>query len=378
MASTIFLYISPAASPEADRGTFTFGEACRTLGRKMADWVELIGSGRMMLLVGAVLLYVASRAGVEALAGKEAWPGRRAVGHWIPIAAAAMVAVAIHRGDLAISIIFATSVGCLSLVVGSICIVSPDSDSPAAQRRVWPFALPAALLTMLAGFTGELNWRHALVLLIEGGALGFAWRELSAGGSLAVAELKGKAENRREFDWLGWANVGLCVLLSLIGGIAGVNGAQRMSRDFPAIPDVAMIVAVLGPILVLPMLTGGAALAQSDRGWAAITAAVAVVLLNLCVLLPVVTLIWYPAQMINPKDLIGSIHHLASTGLGGSTPLPFSWVTWRVDNVVLVLVSFVLIPASLGRWRLGRTEGFTLIAVYAIYVLMEAAGSMRF
>ena len=208
--------------------------------------------------------------------------------------------------------------------------------------------------------------------------MGFAWRELSAGGSLAVAELKGKAENRREFDWLGWANVGLCVLLSLIGGIAGVNGAQRMSRDFPAIPDVAMIVAVLGPILVLPMLTGGAALAQSDRGWAAITAAVAVVLLNLCVLLPVVTLIWYPAQMINPKDLIGSIHHLASTGLGGSTPLPFSWVTWRVDNVVLVLVSFVLIPASLGRWRLGRTEGFTLIAVYAIYVLMEAAGSMRF
>jgi len=95
-------------------------------------------------------------------------------------------------------------------------------------------------------------------------------------------------------------------------------------------------------------------------------------------LLPVVTLIWYPAQMINPKDLIGSIHHLASTGLGGSTPLPFSWVTWRVDNVVLVLLSFMLIPASLGRWRLGRTEGFTLIALYAAYVLMEAAGSLRY
>ena len=121
---------------------------------------------------------------------------------------------------------------------------------------------------------------------------------------------------------------------------------------------------------------GGAA--QNKQGWAAITTAVAVVLLNLCVLLPVVTLIWYPAQMIDAKDWIGSIHHLAMSGLGGSTPLPFSWVTWRVDNVVLVLLSFMLIPASLGRWKLGRTEGMTLIAVYAAYVLMEAAGSMRY
>src|SRR5579863_1842197 len=99
--------------------------------------------------------------------------------HWIPIAAAAIVAVAIHRGDLAITIIFATSVGCLSLVVGSICIVSPNSDAPAAQRRVWPFALPAALLALLAGFAGDLSWRSALVLFIEGAAIMFAWTELA-------------------------------------------------------------------------------------------------------------------------------------------------------------------------------------------------------
>jgi Ca2+/Na+ antiporter len=343
----------------------------------MADWVELIGSGRMMLLVGAVLLYVASRAGVEALAGKEARPGRRAVGHWIPIAGATLAAVAIHRGDLAISIIFATSVGCLSLVVGSICIVSPNSDVPVGYGRMWPFALPAALLALLVGFAGELNWRHALVLLIEGGALGFAWKELGGAGPAGVADIKKNGDSQREFDGLRWANVGLCVLLSVIGGIAGVVGAQRVSRDYPAIPDVAMIVAVLGPILVLSMLTGGTALAQSNRGWAAITSAVAVVLLNLCVLLPVVALIWYPAQMERSDFLSGSIHRIMG-GLGNAAPLPFSWVTWRVDNVVLVLLSFMLIPASLGRWRLGRTEGFTLIALYAAYVLMEAAGSLRY
>jgi hypothetical protein len=336
----------------------------------MADLAELIGSGRIMLLVGAVLLYVASRAGVEALAGKEAWPGRRAVGHWIPIAAAALAAVAIHRGDLAVSIIFATSVGCLSLVVGSICIASPNSDTPAACGRAWAFALPAALLTLLAGFAGALNWRHALVLLIEGGALLLAWRELAG-----VVERK--AGDESGIPRLRWINVGMCVLLSMIGGMAGVVGAVRMGGDFPAIPDVAMIVAVLGPILVLPMLTGGAGLTHSNRGWAAITSAVAVVLLNLCVLLPVVVLIWYPAQLQRGDFLSGSIHRIME-GLGKAGPLPFSWVTWRVDNVVLVLLSFMLIPASLGRWRLGRAEGITLIVLYAVYVLMEAAGSLRY
>jgi hypothetical protein len=338
----------------------------------MADLAELLGSGRMMLLVGAVLLYVASRAGAEALAGKEAWPGRRAVGHWIPIAAAALVAVAIHRGDLAISIIFATSVGCLSLVLGSICMVSPNSDAPEGCQRMWAFALPAALLTLLAGFAGELNWRHALVLLIEGGALGFAWRELSRAG---IAE--NKAGDQSGVLRLRWINVGICVLMSMVGGIAGVVGAVRMGRDLPAIPDVAMIVAVLGPILVLPMLTGGVGLAHSNRGWAAITSAVAVVLLNLCVLLPAVVLIWYPAQVPRSDFLSCSIHRVMG-GLRDAGPLPFSWVTWRVDNVVLVLLSFVLIPASLGRWRLGRMEGITLIALYAVYVLMEAAGSLRY
>jgi cation:H+ antiporter len=333
----------------------------------MADLAELIGSGQILLLVGAVLLYVASRAGAEALAEKEALAGRRAVGHWIPIAAAAMVAVARHRGDMAISIIFATSVGCLSLVVGSICIMSGNSEAPAGSRRAWPFALVAALLTLLAGFAGALSWRHALVLLIEGGALALAWKELSGG----------EPQNRRRFDGLRRAQMGLCVLLSIIGGIAAVVGTQWMGRDFPAIGDVALVVAVLGPILVLPMVTAGARLVRSNQEWAAITSAVGVVLLNLCVLLPVTVLTWYAAQVDRGDFRSRSVERVVAA-LVKAGPLPFSWVTWRVDNVVLVLLAFVLVPASLGRWRLGRAEGFMLVALYAVYVLMETAGNLRY
>ena len=148
--------------------------------REMVELSELFGTGRAMLLVGAVLLYVASRAGAHALAGWDDSPGRRAVGHWLPIAAAVVVAIVMRRGDWALSIIFATSVGCLSLLLGSICLVSPNSEASEKYRRFWPFALPAALLALLVGFTGNLSWKSAVMLLIEGGGFWFVWLEIGA------------------------------------------------------------------------------------------------------------------------------------------------------------------------------------------------------
>ena len=323
-----------------------------------------------MLLVGAILLYVASRAGVEALAGKEASPAKRAIGHWIPIAAAALVAMWIHRADLALSIIFATSIGCLSLLMGSICIVSPYSDAPPVYRRVWAFALPAGLLTLLAGFSGQLAWWQAGLLLIEGTAILFAWREL---GGDVVAEAKIHLAESDVHRLMRWVNFVLCVIAAVIGAIAGVIGAKDLSQNLQAISDLATVVAVLAPLLVLPILTGGAHLAQMNRAGAAVTTGVGVVLLNLCLLLPIVVFLNYPAQLDGGwHEVLLKLPELRLRG-----PMPFPWVTWRVDNVVLVMLSFVLVPASLGRWKMGKAEGFVLIALYAVYVVMEAAGSMK-
>jgi Ca2+/Na+ antiporter len=333
----------------------------------MVDMAEVFGSGRVMMLVGAVLLYVASRAGVEALAGSEASPGKRAVGHWIPIAAAALAAMWIGRGDIALSIIFATSVGCMSLLLGVICIVTPYSDAPAVYRRVWVFALPAGLLTLLAGFAGHLTWWHAGFLLIEGLVLMLAWRELSADGMIEAHH------DARAVRWVRRMDFVLCLFLSMLGAIAGVIGAEHVSATLHSISDLATIVAVLAPLLVLPILTGGAHLAQTNRAGAAITTGVGVVLLNLCLLLPVIVLMNYPLQVVHGQEhLVAQLARIPEV-----SPVPFSWVTWRVDNVVLVSLSFALVPAALGRWKMGRAEGFTLVGLYAVYVVMEVAGNMR-
>jgi Ca2+/Na+ antiporter len=322
----------------------------------MVELSELFGTGRAMLLIGAVLLYVASRVRSHILAGTEFSPGRRALGNWFPIAAAVLVAVAMRRGDWALSIIFATSVGCLSLLLGSICIMNPGSAAMAHSRRFWPFALPAALMALLAGFAGNLSWRSALALLIEGGALLLAWREISAGESTVREPRNDEAGIFRTI------NLALCILMAVVGAIAGDFGIGRISRDFSGVADTTTLVAVLSPILILPMLSGAAALARKNRASEAVTSAIAVVLLNICLLLPVAAFLWYAA-------------HAVGGNLSG--PLPFGWVTWRVDSVLLVVLSFARLPAALGRWTLGRAEGLALIAVYGVYVLMEAAGSLR-
>jgi len=336
----------------------------------MLQLSEFFGTGRVILLVGAILLYVCSRVGAGELEGFEhRSAGRRAMANWFPIAAAAVVAIAIHRADWALSIIFATSIGCLSLLVGAISLVSPDYDTAPAERRLWPFLLPAALLALLVGFTGNLSWRNAGLLLIEGAALLYAWVEWSASRE---AVIRVRHVNFRDFRWV---NTAICIVMGLIGAIALVIGTQRISEEAAQVPGATVVVTVLAPLLILPMLTAGADLAKKNRTAEALTSAIAVVLLNLCLLLPMTALLWYPAQTVSGSVLTKITIHPGA--IRDATPMPFGWVTWRVDNVLLVVLAIALFPAALGRWRLGRAEGLALIALYGAYVLMETAGSLR-
>lgn len=340
----------------------------------MVEFSHFFGTGRVMLALGVVMLYISSRAGAHTLAGRECSPGRRALGNWFPIAAAAIVAICLRRGDWAVSIIYATSIGCLSLLLGSICMMSPNSATPPTFGRLWLFAFPAALLALLIGFAGDLKWYNAIFLLIEGGALLLVWRELASSNPPGIPEAE-IADPTIRNPALHWVNVVLCILLAIIGAIACGIGATHISADYPDLPSMTPIIAILAPILILPMLTGSATLAHDNRAPEAVTSGIAIILLNLCLLLPAAAFLWYLGQIIGVHSI--SNLHLTLAAFQNASPLPFPWVTWRVDSVLLVVLSFALFPAALGRWTMGRAEGVTLIAVYGVYVLMETAASLH-
>jgi Ca2+/Na+ antiporter len=156
-------------------------------------------------------------------------------------------------------------------------------------------------------------------------------------------------------------NIALYIAVAIVGASSAAWGTSKMSQHVATIWGESIVVAVLAPVLVLPMLVSATSPGEKDRAGVAATGAMGVVLLNLCVLLPFV--IWSA--------------YISRMGDATSRGMIYSIVTWRVDNVVLIAMAFLVLPVALGRWKLGRAEGFTLVALYAVYVLMEAVGVAR-
>src|SRR5581483_2713934 len=135
--------------------TATFGLA------QAAPGPEMIGP--YLLIGGTILLYVAARAAAELPTGDRGEsPSKLALSNWTPIAAAAIAATLMRQTEIAVAIIFATSVASLSMAMGVASIMADEvSSDETPWRRVWPFVLPAAMIALLIGFTGHFRIAHA-------------------------------------------------------------------------------------------------------------------------------------------------------------------------------------------------------------------------
>jgi|GEM_PF-2626088 len=297
---------------------------------------------QLAMFAGIVMLYVAGRAAVNALTHRAASPGWRAVGHWLPIAAVTGAAIYLQQPELALAVIFSTSVAALALSGGAVALMEPAGDEPqdwpAKTSSVSALLLPAALLTLLAGFAGQINWLSELMLAAEGVLLLYVWRDPADKATAAKPSINA-------------LNLCLAVLLCAVGAWITVKAALAVSRrmDFP-LPTLTVTTA-LAPLLIAPMLIGGTNLVQRGQAWAATATHVGVAQLNLCLLLPAAGLAWQ---------------------LRSAAPMHYPLVNWRIDAVVLlVLGSFV------GRQRPGRIEGLVLMGIYAAYVLTGIVVTLR-
>lgn len=345
------------------------------------QWFEGRGGTVGLMALAGVALYASSRTAARLLAGPDttARPGVRAVGHWLPVAGTSVVALLLGRPEIATTVAFATSVASLSFVLGVLNYLVPMGDLP-ASRRAWPFVLPAALIAIVAGFSGHLTWVHALAMTVLGVAIVAAWREISAADSAGASPLADGGEIER-YRWAAAVEFALVVALAGIGGWAAVTGAVRTAAASRFVPTSVVTIAVLTPLLVLPMMN--APPPDKARGYTASMAStlVALSLLNLCALLPVLTILWFvKTGLSSPAGTAAAdtnIHasYFVTAALRGK-PLPFPLVSWRVDAVVLAVLGFAMIPVSLGRWTFGRWESFGLVVGYAVYLIVVAIVSV--
>jgi hypothetical protein len=366
----------------------------------------------LLMIFGAVLLYVASRAAVDAATRvDDPAPMAMAAGHWMPIVWVALFATALGHSEVGLGVAFSSSVVLLSLDLGVLGFmaasrqqeaeaaqapqaaqmpqtiaapldaVAPPSEpssapppAPASAPRVDPpsarfapmataraFVLPAALFTTMAGFRGALNWLHALMLLLLGGVVAAIWFGNARHRPARAAH--GLSAPRRLLELF------LGIVLGGVGAWVIYLGTIRAGRDLSGVTTGLLAVIILSPVLTLPVLGTGATAVQNGRLGRMFSTLAAMVLLNLCVLIPAVVLMMYARDSV--LAWLAGQHHFHEIRAQLSA-VPFPLAVWRVDSVLLVVLGLLLIPVSMGRLIIGRMEGVTLVVLYAIYLIMSA------
>ena len=258
--------------------------------------------------------------------------------------------------DIAAGVPFAATIAALTLGLGVVLFVAPP-QKPGANplaHRAWAFLLPTGLLLLLIGFTGELTPRSALILAAEGGAIFIVRSGARRGSTLSSATESAHTRGR-----FGPVQTTLALALALIAGWAMMQGASILAAHSPIFRPGVAAVLVLGPAVVLPMIPPIATLAERGRRDEAQSTIVAFALINLCVVLPLVIV----AQLVLEKSTAAT----QPSAVGG---LPFPILVWRLDTVLLATIGLLVLPTAIGRWRLGRAEGFALIGLYVVYLFL--------
>ena len=58
-------------------------------------------------------------------------------------------------------------------------------------------------------------------------------------------------------------------------------------------------------------------------------------------------------------------------------PLPYPLAVWRIDTVLLLMLSFAMVPVAMGRWMPERLESILLVVVYAAYLVAQTMLAAR-
>jgi hypothetical protein len=336
----------------------------------------------------------------------------------------------LDHAEIAIGVIFSTAVAALSLHLGVTIATSPHSVRPRREghgfdvmnphesagthasanalpsrfgavrgSRAWAMLLPVGFLALMAGFSGKLTLTHALLFAIQGLFVVMVWTD-AAPRSMRPGGLPSAAR----------AQLALSLTLALIGGICAVYGATRLSQETGIMSTGLIASAALGPLLVLPMIGSASLLAAHGEAQTAVGASVVIVLLNLCLLLPLVILGWHvrenyfpsasttmaaaaaapsrPARQVTtrPATTRATTEPVAEDDFGADEPplpddmprvLSFPIAVWRIDTVLLILLGLILLPVSLNLWEMRRSEGIVLVVIYACYLIVTTVLGRR-
>jgi Ca2+/Na+ antiporter len=319
-------------------------------------------SGLTLFTIGAGLLCAAAVTATTATSQQRvATPTRRTLLHWLPVAITVLIARFMGWPQVAVGLIFGTSVAMLTTGLGSIATIAPVGPAPQRWRRMWPFTLVTSILVCLCGFNGLLTWPGAVALYVEALIIFSLWFDPPSDGP-GNPTIPDAPSNPWSMVWIVPV-----IALAAIGAFIVGHALHHLRETYPQVSPGAVAASLLSLMLVMPIVQSDRQLARRGESWVAVTSAVGLLFLNLCVLLPTLA----AAQYV--KAIVGVIHlHPLVIDPHDFAPhaMVYPWGVWRLDAMLLLLVSAMFLPATLGKWNLGRRDGLVLIFIYVAYLLI--------
>jgi Ca2+/Na+ antiporter len=191
------------------------------------------------------------------------------------------------------------------------------------------------------------------------------------------------------------------LLSAIVASWAGVTAASHISGQL-GLPGLGLVASLmLAPALVLSLIGAGTHAAAEGNFDRAASQLIALVLINLCGILPLIAMLWLarPAWHTRVDALISrepqipqviattgptTAHAPATTAFADSleedseTPEPiflYPMSVWRIDTILLIAAGLLLLPVALNRWTLTRAEGIGLAAAYVVYMVLTTIAS---
>jgi hypothetical protein len=369
-------------------GRLDNGLICLHHRRDMAGLGFVVESDAAVLLLfgGAVGLLVSVLVVTRVIVGeKDVRPGRRAMAHWAPVAVMGVVAAVLGHPEIGLGVAFGTSVAALSTIVGFLGISATVDVIPPRARRIWTFLPVVTTLAFVIGFRGQLGLVEAIILAAQGALALLVWEDAGE-----AWEESGAEPQRPSGTTIAMAVAAL--LLTAVAAWAATRGAEDLSQKDMRYPTGLLASTIISVVLIMPMIGTGVPLAVGGKAWSPITAQVGLVLLNLCVLVPVVIVL--PLLMEKAGVGVGSATRpavgmsspstapattraatqatqpaLEEEPVAGPRTLLYPRTIWRIDAVTLLILSLVLLPIAMGRFKLDKQVAGWLIVTYCVYLL---------
>jgi len=311
----------------------------------------------ILLFLGGIGLLAAVMFAARAIQfEQDATPTRRIFAHWLPIVAAVLFATILGYGEMAVAMIFGTSVALLSVVSGFVVMAGPLVEIPSQPRRLWPFLPVLTTLVFVLGLRGMLGVFELTALIIQGLLLLLLW-----GGSKQNLPTPTPSVCNPTSPL---AILGLLVAMALaaVAVWAATRGAASLAQVDVRYPGPVIAATLLSIALALPMVSSGVVTASEGRTAIAIGAQVGIVMLNFTVLLPATILL---------RMLITSIARPSTSPASGPGIETFLYprLSWRIDAIALLILSLLMVPIAEGKFRLDRRLGGWLIFAYCVYLM---------